>query len=287
MAKLIDGKGLAAGIRAELAQRIQARVEQGKRPPGLVTILVGDDPASKVYVARKQRESREIGMHSEAVELPGSASMGQLLDAIGRYNERNDIDGILVQMPLPRHLDAEGAISAVDPQKDVDGLHPLNQGALFTGRPGVRPCTPISCMFLLDWTGIDPRGLHAVVVGRSVLVGRPVAMLLLERDATVVLCHSRTVDLAAQVRAADIVVAACGSPELVRGEWIKPGAVVIDVGINRVGGKLIGDVEFRAAEPRASYITPVPGGVGPMTVAMLLRNTFDACSVRDGVAPAR
>jgi methylenetetrahydrofolate dehydrogenase (NADP+)/methenyltetrahydrofolate cyclohydrolase len=282
VAKLIDGKALAAGIRAELAQRILARAEQGKRRPGLVTILVGDDPASKVYVARKQRESHEIGMHSESVELPASTSMGRLLDAIREYNARDDIDGILVQMPLPGHLDAEAAISAVDPQKDVDGLHPLNQGALFTGRPGVRPCTPISCMYLLDWTGTDPHGLHAVVVGRSVLVGRPVAMLLLERDATVVLCHSRTSDLAVQVRSADIVIAACGSPELVRGNWIKPGAVVIDVGINRVGGKLIGDVEFAAAEQRASFITPVPGGVGPMTVAMLLRNTFDACCVRNG-----
>jgi methylenetetrahydrofolate dehydrogenase (NADP+)/methenyltetrahydrofolate cyclohydrolase len=282
VAKLIDGKALAAGIRAELAQRILARAEQGKRRPGLVTILVGDDPASKVYVARKQRESHEIGMHSESVELPASAPMSRLLDVIREYNERNDIDGILVQMPLPGHLDAEAAISAVDPQKDVDGLHPLNQGALFTGRPGVRPCTPISCMYLLDWTGTDPHGLHAVVVGRSVLVGRPVAMLLLERDATVVLCHSRTSDLAVQIRSADIVIAACGSPELVRGDWIKPGAVVIDVGINRVGGKLIGDVEFAAAERRASFITPVPGGVGPMTVAMLLRNTFDACGVRDG-----
>ena len=286
MANLIDGKTLATGIRTELAQRILARAEQGKRRPGLVTILVGDDPASKVYVARKQRESHEVGMHSESVELPAATSMGRLLDVIREYNERTDIDGILVQMPLPGHLDAEAAISALDPRKDVDGLHPLNQGALFTGRPGVRPCTPISCMYLLDWTGTDPHGLHAVVVGRSVLVGRPVAMLLLERDATVVLCHSRTTDLATQVRAADIVVAACGSPELVRGDWIKPGAVVIDVGINRVGGKLIGDVEFAAAERRASFITPVPGGVGPMTVAMLLRNTFDACCARDGGAGA-
>jgi methylenetetrahydrofolate dehydrogenase (NADP+)/methenyltetrahydrofolate cyclohydrolase len=282
VAKLIDGKALAAGIRAELAQRILARAEEGKRRPGLVTILVGEDPASKVYVARKQRESREIGMHSESVELPVSSSMSRVLEVIHEYNERSDIDGILVQMPLPGHLEADAAISAVDPRKDVDGLHPLNQGALFTGRPGVRPCTPISCMYLLDWTGTDPHGLHAVVIGRSVLVGRPVAMLLLERDATVVLCHSRTADLAAQVRAADIVVAACGNPQLVRGDWIKPGAVVIDVGINRVGGRLVGDVEFAAAERRASYITPVPGGVGPMTVAMLLRNTFDACSLRDG-----
>jgi methylenetetrahydrofolate dehydrogenase (NADP+)/methenyltetrahydrofolate cyclohydrolase len=277
----IDGKAIAAKLRAELGARIRERGARGKRPPGLVTILVGEDAASRVYVARKQRESREIGMHSEAVELPASVSMAALLDVIARYNARADIDGILVQMPLPSTLDGEVAISAVRPEKDVDGLHPLNQGALFTGRAGIRPCTPVSCMALLDEAGIDPHGRHAVVVGRSVLVGRPVAMLLLERDATVVLCHSRTADLPVQVRSADIVIAACGSPELVRGDWIKPGAVVIDVGINRVGTKLIGDVEFAKAAERASYITPVPGGVGPMTVAMLLRNTFDACVLAD------
>jgi methylenetetrahydrofolate dehydrogenase (NADP+)/methenyltetrahydrofolate cyclohydrolase len=284
LATIIDGKRLAADIRADLAVRIRERAERGLRRPGLVTILVGDDPASRVYVARKQRESSEIGMHSESVELPSSVGMKVLVETIRDYNERRDIDGILVQMPLPVPLDGDAVISAVDPAKDVDGLHPLNQGALFTGRFGIRPCTPISCMYLLDKTGVDPHGKHAVVVGRSVLVGRPVAMLLLERDATVVLCHSRTSDLPVQVRAADIVIAACGNPELVRGDWIKPGAVVIDVGINRVGGKLIGDVEFATAEKRAGFITPVPGGVGPMTVAMLLRNTFDACCLRDGDA---
>ena len=284
MAKLIDGKALAADIRAELKTLIAKRAAAGLRRPGLVTILVGEDPASKVYVGRKQRESRDIGMLSESVELPRDVGMSSLLDVIHARNERADLDGILLQMPLPPQLDAEEAISAISPAKDVDGLHPLNQGALFTGRPGVRPCTPMSCMVLLDHVGIDPHGLHAVVVGRSVLVGKPVAMLLLERDATVVLCHSRTSDLASQVRSADIVIAACGSPELVRGAWIKEGAVVIDVGINRVGGKLIGDVEFAAAEPRASHITPVPGGVGPMTVAMLLRNTYEACVVRDAAA---
>jgi len=286
MAKRIDGKSLAAEIRAELATVVAARAAHGQRRPGLVTILVGDDPASKIYVGRKQRESREIGMVSESVELPRTVERAKLLDVIRSYNARDDIDGILLQMPLPAHLDAEEAISTISPAKDVDGLHPLNQGALFTGRPGIRPCTPMSCMFLLDRTGIDPHARHAVVVGRSVLVGKPVAMLLLERDATVVLCHSRTSDLASQVRSADIVIAACGSPELVRGDWIKPGAVVIDVGINRVGGRLIGDVEFAAAEKRAGFITPVPGGVGPMTVAMLLKNTYEACVTRDETSSA-
>jgi len=281
MAAIIDGKRLAAEIRGEVAALIAARTANGGRRPGLVTILVGDDPASQIYVGRKQRESRALGMLSEAVELPGDVAMSRLLDVIRSYNERDDIDGILLQMPLPAHLDAEEAISTILPSKDVDGLHPLNQGALFTGRSGIRPCTPMSCLVLLDRAGIDPHGLHAVVVGRSVLVGKPVAMLLLERDATVVMCHSRTSDLAVQVRAADIVIAACGSPELVRGAWIKPGAVVIDVGINRVGGKLIGDVEFAEAERHAAHITPVPGGVGPMTVAMLLRNTYDACIARE------
>ena len=281
MAELIDGKQVAADIRADLARKIAARTAEGKRPPGLVTILVGDDPASRVYVGGKQRASREIGMHSESVELPAAVGMEALLAEIDRFNARADIDGILVQMPLPDALDSDRAIARIHSDKDVDGLHPVNQGALFTGRPGIRPCTPVSCMTLIEHCGVDPHAKHAVVVGRSVLVGKPVAMLLLERDATVVMCHSRTDDLPEQVAAADIVIAAVGRPELVKGEWIKPGAVVIDVGINRIEGKLIGDVEFAEAERRASYITPVPGGVGPMTVAMLLRNTYDACVLHD------
>lgn len=280
-AAIIDGKARAASVRAGLAEHIAGRVAEGKRPPGLVTILVGDDPASHVYVGNKQRSAAEIGMFSEHVELPADTGQDRLHAVIGEFNQRDDIDGILVQLPLPSGLDADAAIMAIDPDKDADGLHPVSQGRLFTGRPGIRPCTPQGCMDLIDSTGIELSGANAVVVGRSVLVGKPVAMMLLERNATVSMCHSRTRDLAERVAAADVVVAAVGVPALVRGEWIRSGAVVIDVGMNRVDGKLCGDVEFDAAVERAGHITPVPGGVGPMTVAMLLRNTVVACSRRE------
>lgn len=281
MATIIDGKACAAGIRSGIAEKVAARTARGLRPPGLATVLVGDDAASKVYVGRKNRESREVGMFSASVELPSTTSMSSVLAAIAELNAREDIDGILVQMPLPRGLDSDAAISAIDPAKDVDGLHPVSQGALFTGRPGLRPCTPSGCMRLLETTGVNPAGKTAVVVGRSVLVGKPIAMMLLEKHATVVLCHSRTADLAGEVARGDIVVAAVGVPGLVRGAWIKRGAVVLDVGINRVDGRLVGDVEYEAAAERASWITPVPGGVGPMTVAMLLANTYRARLARD------
>ncbi|MFN2425993.1 MAG: bifunctional methylenetetrahydrofolate dehydrogenase/methenyltetrahydrofolate cyclohydrolase FolD [Candidatus Binatia bacterium] len=281
MATVIDGKASAAAIRSRIAGKVAARTARGLRPPGLAVVLVGDDPASKVYVGRKNRESREVGMLSVSVDLPADATRAQVLDAVRTLNGRDDIDGILVQMPLPGGLDSDEIISAIDPRKDADGLHPVSQGALFTGRPGPRPCTPSGCMHLLDTTGVDPKGKTAVVVGRSVLVGKPIAMMLLERHATVVMCHSRTADLAAEVARGDIVVAAVGVPGLVRGEWIKPGAVVLDVGINRVGNRLVGDVEYEAAAARAGWITPVPGGVGPMTVAMLLSNTYRARLARD------
>ncbi len=281
VARIIDGKASAAAIRDDLLARISARSARGLRPPGLAVVLVGEDPASKVYVGRKNRESREVGMLSVSVDLPASASLGQVLDAVHGLNARDDIDGILVQMPLPGGLDSDAVIAAIDPRKDADGLHPVSQGALFTGRPGLRPCTPSGCMVLLDSTGVDPARKTAVVIGRSVLVGKPIAMMLLERHATVVMCHSRTADLGAEVARGDVVIAAVGSPGLVRGEWIKPGAVVIDVGINRVDGRLRGDVEYDAAAQRASWITPVPGGVGPMTVAMLLSNTYRARVARD------
>ncbi|MFN2376660.1 MAG: bifunctional methylenetetrahydrofolate dehydrogenase/methenyltetrahydrofolate cyclohydrolase FolD [Candidatus Binatia bacterium] len=287
MANLIDGKAAAATIRESIAARVAARTARGLRPPGLAVVLVGEDPASKVYVGRKNRESREVGMVSVSVDLPATATMDEVLSAVRALNARDDVDGILVQMPLPSGLDSDAVIAAIDPAKDVDGLHPASQGALFTGRPGLRPCTPSGCMSLLDSTGVDPRGRTAVVVGRSVLVGKPIAMMLLERHATVVMCHSRTADLGAEVARGDIVVAAVGVPGLVRGQWIKPGAVVLDVGINRVDGKLVGDVEFEAAEARAGWITPVPGGVGPMTVAMLLANTYRARLARDAAGQAR
>jgi methylenetetrahydrofolate dehydrogenase (NADP+)/methenyltetrahydrofolate cyclohydrolase len=281
VAQIIDGKASAAAIRADVARRVAARVARGLRPPGLAVVLVGDDPASKVYVGRKNRESREVGMLSVSVDLPASASMSQVLDAVHALNARDDVDGILVQMPLPRGLDSDAVIAAIDASKDADGLHPVSQGALFTGRPGLRPCTPSGCMHLIDGTGVELRGKIAVVVGRSVLVGKPLAMMLLERHATVVMCHSRTADLAAEIRRADVVVAAVGAAGLVRGDWIKPGAVVIDVGMNRVDGRLVGDVEYEPAAARASWITPVPGGVGPMTVAMLLSNTYRSRLTRD------
>jgi methylenetetrahydrofolate dehydrogenase (NADP+)/methenyltetrahydrofolate cyclohydrolase len=288
VANIIDGNAAAAGIRRNIAERVAARTARGLRPPGLAVVLVGDDPASKVYVGRKNRESRETGMLSVSVDLPGSSSMDDVLAAVAGLNAREDVDGILVQMPLPKHLDSDAVISAIDPKKDADGLHPMSQGYLFTGRPGPRPCTPAGCMHLLDSTGIDYKGKTAVVVGRSVLVGKPMSMMLLERHATVVMCHSRTKDLAAEVSRADIVVAAVGIPALVKGDWIKPGAVVIDVGMNRgADGKLCGDVDYAAAAERASWITPVPGGVGPMTVAMLLTNTYRARLARDSAGQTR
>jgi methylenetetrahydrofolate dehydrogenase (NADP+)/methenyltetrahydrofolate cyclohydrolase len=285
-AAIIDGKARAAELRADLARRIAARVDSGLQPPGLATVLAGNDPASKVYVGNKQRAASEVGMFSEHVELPADTPQSRLLEVIDELNARSDIHGILVQLPLPTGLDPERTIVAIDPDKDADGLHPVSQGRLFTGRPGVRPCTPRGCIDLIDSTGMMLEGCHAVVVGRSVLVGKPVSMMLLERNATVVMCHSRTRDLGAQVAMADVVIAAVGVPGLVRGEWVKSGAVVIDVGMNRVDGRLTGDVEFAAAAERASFITPVPGGVGPMTVAMLLHNTLEACERSDSARGA-
>ncbi|MFP6610222.1 MAG: bifunctional 5,10-methylenetetrahydrofolate dehydrogenase/5,10-methenyltetrahydrofolate cyclohydrolase [Deltaproteobacteria bacterium] len=282
MGQLIDGDALAAQVRAGLSARIERGRQEGRRVPGLVTVLVGADPASKVYVGRKQKESIALGMKAESVELAAAVGLDELLAVIETYNARADIDGILVQLPLPGGLDAGRVVATIDPAKDVDGLHPANQAALMSGGPGIRPCTPLGCMRLIDSTGLTIEGKRAVLIGRSLLVGKPMAALLLERHATVTTCHSRTADLAAEVASADVVVAAIGRPGLVRGEWIKDGAVVIDVGMNRVDGKLVGDVETEAAAERAAWITPVPGGVGPMTVAMLLANTYQAAALRDG-----
>ena len=277
MGNLIDGKAIAADIRRQIHDRIQRRLAEGQRPPGLAVILVGTDPASQVYVKAKRRACEEVGIVSFAHDLPVDTSEAALLDLIDTLNEDDDVDGILVQLPLPRHIDPETVIERIHPDKDVDGFHPYNMGRLAVRLPRLRPCTPFGVMKLLEAIGFDPKGKDAVVVGASNIVGRPMALELLLAGATVTVCHRFTRDLAEQVRRAELVVAAAGKPGLVRGEWIRPGAVVIDVGINRLpDGRLAGDVEFDAARERAAWITPVPGGVGPMTVAMLLHNTLFA-----------
>jgi methylenetetrahydrofolate dehydrogenase (NADP+)/methenyltetrahydrofolate cyclohydrolase len=274
--RTIDGKAVAAAVRGEVRERAAHLAARGIEP-GLATVLVGDDRASQIFVGSKERACGEVGIRSFGHRLPASISQGELLDLVVRLGRDDRVHGILVQLPLPEPLEAQPIIEAIPPAKDVDGLHPVSQGRLLAGQPGMRPCTPLGVMRLLDETGVQLRGARAVVVGRSLLVGKPVALLLLERHATVTMCHSRTADLADEVGRADVVVAATGQAGLVRGAWVRPGAVVIDVGINRgPDGKLTGDVEFAPAAERASHITPVPGGVGPMTVAMLLANTVTA-----------
>jgi methylenetetrahydrofolate dehydrogenase (NADP+)/methenyltetrahydrofolate cyclohydrolase len=281
MAELIDGKALAKEVRAEVKTRAEAFAAEHGRAPGLHVVLVGEDPASTVYVRNKERAAGKVGIAGEVHRLPATTSQADLLALIAELNAAPGIDGILVQLPLPDHLDDQTIVDAIDPRKDVDGLHPFNAGLLFVGRKGLRPCTPSGCMRMLDHVGCDPKGKRALVLGRSTLVGKPIALMLLERHATVTMAHSRTTDLADRVAEADIVIAAVGRANLVKGGWIKEGAVVIDVGINRLDdGSLTGDVDFEGASKRASYITPVPGGVGPMTIAMLLSNTVDAAEAR-------
>ena len=276
MGHTIDGKRVAAVVRSEVRERV-ARLASRGVVPGLATVLVGDDPASRLYVGNKEKACEEVGMRSFGHRLAASTGQAELLALVRELGRRRDVHGILVQLPLPPPLEARPVIETLPPEKDVDGLHPVNQGRLLAGEPGLRPCTPLGVLRLIDETGVALKGAHAVVVGRSLLVGKPVALLLLERHATVTVCHSRTVDLGAEVGRADVLVAATGQAGLVRGVWIRPGAVVIDVGMNRgPDGKLCGDVEFAAACERAAHITPVPGGVGPMTVAMLLANTVSA-----------
>ncbi|TMA57657.1 MAG: bifunctional methylenetetrahydrofolate dehydrogenase/methenyltetrahydrofolate cyclohydrolase FolD [Deltaproteobacteria bacterium] len=276
MGQTIDGKVVAAAVRAEVRERVMRLAARGV-VPGLAAILVGDDPASRVYVGNKEKACADVGIRSFGHRLPAAMPEGELVALVRRLGRDPEVHGILVQLPLPPPLRAAAVIEALTPEKDVDGLHPVSQGRLLAGQPGLRPCTPLGVLRLIDTTGIALVGARTVVVGRSVLVGKPVALLLLERHATVTLCHSRTADLAGEVARAEVVVAATGHAGLVRGEWIRPGAVVIDVGINRrAEGKLCGDVEFEPARERAGFITPVPGGVGPMTVAMLLANTVTA-----------
>ena len=282
-ARIIDGKSIAAALRA----RIAGAVARLPAPPGLAVVLVGEDPASAVYVRNKGIATRETGMRSIEHRLPAATGQAELLALIARLNADPEIDGILVQLPLPAHVDAQAVIAAIDPAKDVDGFHVVNAGLLATGGAALVPCTPRGCMILLRESGIAIAGAEAVVVGRSNIVGKPVAQLLLAADATVTVAHSRTRDLEAVCRRADIVIAAVGRPEMLRGAWIKPGAAVIDVGINRVAAdagrfRLVGDVAYDEAVAVAGAITPVPGGVGPMTIACLLENTLIAARRRRG-----
>ncbi|MBN1208137.1 MAG: bifunctional methylenetetrahydrofolate dehydrogenase/methenyltetrahydrofolate cyclohydrolase FolD [Myxococcaceae bacterium] len=274
MAQLIDGKAIAAKVRAEVKAEVERLKAERGLIPGLAVVRVGEDPASKIYVTGKKKAAEEVGFSSWEHHRDASISQDELLALVRQLNEDPAVHGILVQLPLPKHIDAELVISTVKPEKDVDGFHPMNAGRLSLGRPGLRPCTPFGVMRLLEETGCTLSGKRAVVVGRSNIVGKPMALMLLQADATVTICHRKS-DLAREVGMADILVVAVGVQELVKGEWIKPGAVVIDVGMNRKpDGKLTGDVEFQAASQRASAITPVPGGVGPMTIAMLMRNTL-------------
>jgi len=276
-ARIIDGKLTAERVKAEVKTRAEAFTAEHGRKPGLEVVIVGDDAASHVYVNSKEKQSGAVGMHGLVHRMPGTTTQRELLDKVAQLNASKHVDGILVQLPLPRGLNAQEVVQAIDPRKDVDGLHPINAGLLATGGKGLRPCTPSGSMRLIAETGLDLTGKRAIVVGRSNLVGKPIAFMLLEQNATVTLAHSKSLDLARLVGESDVVIAAVGVPELIKGAWIKEGAVVIDVGMNRLGDKrLVGDVEFEAARERAGFITPVPGGVGPMTIAMLLQNTVEA-----------
>jgi methylenetetrahydrofolate dehydrogenase (NADP+) / methenyltetrahydrofolate cyclohydrolase len=290
-AERIDGRAFAARLRGRVAEAVPAFAEAAGRAPGLAVVLVGEDPASRVYVRSKGRATGEAGMASFEHRLPDTASQEELLALVGRLNDDEAVDGILVQLPLPAGIDDKAVIEAIDPAKDVDGFHPVNAGRLAVGEQGLVPCTPLGCLMLLKDRLGDLSGLEAVVIGRSNIVGKPMAQLLLAENCTVTLAHSRTRDLAGVVRRADVVVAAVGRAEMVRGEWLKPGATVIDVGINRIAGdesdkdRLVGDVDFAGASEVAAAITPVPGGVGPMTIAVLLRNTLVAAHARAGLPP--
>ena len=273
MATVIDGKAIAAKIRGELTAEVAALKVQGVTP-GLAVVLVGEDPASKVYVSMKEKACADVGIFSDEHKLPAETTEAELLALIDRLNSDARINGILVQLPLPKQINTDKVLEAISPAKDVDGFHPYNVGRLMVGKPTFQPCTPYGVMIMLKESGVELAGKNVVVVGRSNIVGKPVAMMCLQQHATVTICHSRTRNLADVVRAADVVIAAVGVPEMIKGDWIKEGAIVIDVGVNRVGEKkLVGDVEYTAAAERAAAITPVPGGVGPMTITMLLYNT--------------
>ena len=285
-ARIIDGKAAARESNLAVAAAVAGFKTARGAPPGLAVVLVGEDPASKVYVANKEREAKAAGFASHQHRLSAAATQEEVLALVARLNADPGIDGILVQLPLPKQIDSQAVLAAIDPAKDVDGFHALNTGLLWSTGGGLAPCTPQGCMLLLRRVLTNPAGAQAVVVGRSQIVGKPVAALLLGADCTVTIAHSKTRDLPAVCRGADILIAAVGRPEMVRGDWVKPGAVVIDVGINRrADGKLVGDVAFAEAAATAGFITPVPGGVGPMTIACLLRNTLIAACRRAGLPP--
>jgi methylenetetrahydrofolate dehydrogenase (NADP+)/methenyltetrahydrofolate cyclohydrolase len=277
-AKILDGKSLAAATRAALKLKVDALVQRGVRP-GLAVIIAGDDPASKVYVRNKTSACAEIGVRSQQIDLPASVTQEELIARVRQLNADPGVHGILVQLPLPKHIDSARVLETIAPAKDVDGFHEANLGALMAGRPGVVPCTPLGCMRLIEHAGVQIAGRHAVVLGRSNIVGKPLAQLLLQKDATVTICHSKSSNLREIARSADVLVAAVGRAKLVGAGMVKPGACVIDVGVNRLpDGKLAGDVDFEAVKQVAGWITPVPGGVGPMTIAMLLENCVRAAS---------
>ena len=282
VAQRIDGKAIAEAYRDRVAKNVAAFVAERGRAPGLEVVLVGDDPASQVYTRNKEKAAKKAGIRGHLHTLPEDTSEGALLDHVRALNARDDVDGILVQLPLPKHIDETTILDAISPDKDVDGLHPMNAGLLSAGRRGLVPCTPRGSMHLIETTGTSLEGAHAVMVGRSNLMGKPMAQLLLAAHATVTIAHSRTRDLAAVCRQADVLVVAVGRAKMIGADHVKPGAVVIDVGINRTDdGKLVGDVDFEAASQKAGYITPVPGGVGPMTIACLLDNTLEAARRRE------
>jgi methylenetetrahydrofolate dehydrogenase (NADP+) / methenyltetrahydrofolate cyclohydrolase len=280
MNKIIDGKLIAAEMRKEIAADVE-KLAARKVTPGLAVVLVGEDPASRVYVSMKEKACTATGIYSAEHKLAAATTETELLKLVDELNNDGRIDGILVQLPLPKQINESRVLEAISPSKDVDGFHPYNVGRLVTGNPLFQPCTPYGVMKMLEFTGVELAGKHVVVVGRSNIVGKPVALMCLAKHATVTICHSRTANLIDEVRRADVVIAAVGRPEMIKGDWIKPGAVVIDVGVNRVGEKkLVGDVEFESARERASAITPVPGGVGPMTITMLLYNTVESAKRR-------
>ncbi|MBE0447198.1 MAG: bifunctional methylenetetrahydrofolate dehydrogenase/methenyltetrahydrofolate cyclohydrolase FolD [Actinobacteria bacterium] len=283
-AKIIDGKAISAQIRAELAEEVKKLQQETSVTPGLAVVLVGDNPASKVYVGQKEKACEELGLVSKKYVLPGDASEKELLDLVEQLNNDPEIDGILVQLPLPKQIDENKVIAAIHPDKDVDGFHPVNVGRLVIGTEGFKPCTPYGVIHLLKRSDVQLTGAEAVVVGRSNIVGKPVALMLLQENATITVCHSKTKDLGEVCRRADVLVVATGRPKTVTADMVKDGVVVIDVGVNRLeNGKLVGDVDFDAVSQKASAITPVPGGVGPMTIAMLMYNTVNSAKRRAGV----